>query len=97
VRRAITVFGAAFFVALAAAAFSLWALVAAGKTDGRENLVLVILVTFALAFAVAVGLTKRLQLAAAVAGLATLFIVGGGFLALYALYAHWCGSDPSAC
>jgi hypothetical protein len=96
-RRTIIVFGGTFFVALAAAAFSLWALVAAGKTDGRENLFLVIVVTFSLGFAGAVGFTKQVQTAVAMAAFATLFIVGGGFLVLYAFYAHGCAADPSAC
>jgi hypothetical protein len=97
VRRVITVFGVTFVVALAAAGFSLWTLVAVGKTDGRENLALIVVVTFALAFAAAVGITKRIEMAAAAATLVTLFIVGGGFALLYALYASWCGADPSAC
>ena len=91
------VFGTTFAVALVAASLSLWGLLEVGKTDGRENLVLIALATFALGFAAALAVAKRVDIAAATAGLVTLFVGGGGFALIYALYSSLCGSHPSSC
>ena len=91
------VFGTTFAVALVAASLSLWGLLEVGKTDGRENLVLIALATFAFGFAAAVAIAMRVDIAAATAGLVTLFVVGGGFALIYALYSSLCGSHPSSC
>jgi hypothetical protein len=81
------------FVAGVTAGLTIWLLVASGGTSGYENLITVTVVTFAASFAVALAAAKALRQALVVSVVVTAMVVGGGFAALYAIYANLCGGS----
>ena len=80
-------------VAMVIGALSLWLLVALGRTNGYENLVIVALCTFSGAFLAGLTIAKRVTTAALVSVVSTCIVVGGGFALLYAIFASLCGSS----
>jgi uncharacterized sodium:solute symporter family permease YidK len=90
-----SVFIVSLLVAAVTAGLTIWLLVAFGRTNGFENLVIVTLVIFGATFLAALGMAKRIGTAALVSALLTTGVVGGGFALLYAVYANLCGSSGS--
>jgi hypothetical protein len=85
------------FVAALTGGLLLWLLVAIGKTNGYENLFILVAATFMATFVATLGMTKQPRMTAIVSALLTAIVVGGGFAVLYALFASICGSHPSSC
>jgi hypothetical protein len=85
-----------FFCVAATSAITLIALVAIGKTNGVENLLIVALAAFSCSFAVSARVTRR-RSALITSAVSTLIVVGGGFGLLYALFSWGCAAHPSSC
>lgn len=86
-----------FIVAIASAGGMLGLLVALGRTNAPENVLLIALVTLTLTFATALGATGSARRALIASSVFTCIVLGVGWVLLYALVAAVCGLSPSSC
>jgi VIT1/CCC1 family predicted Fe2+/Mn2+ transporter len=86
-----------FIVALASAGGMLGLLVAVGRTNALQNLLLIALVTLVLTFATALGVTGSTRSALIASSVFTCVVLGVGWGLLYAFFAAVCGASPSSC
>jgi hypothetical protein len=86
-----------FIVAIATAGGMLGLLLAIGRTNAPQNVLLIALVTLVLTFATALRVTGSTRSALIASSVFTCIVLGVGWVLLYAFSAAVCGASPSSC